>query len=297
MTAGEPSLPAGVRPGPRLVRLVLWFRGYAMQVAWMVVALGTALLWTYTPWTDLHGLRGPLATSKETRVLDKWNASVSLDGIDLFGYQYSFYASDGSMHAGLCFGPIGIAELGQGGTVEYVAGNPRISRLAGGRAATNGHPDALAAALGALGGVFLAGGALRRLRVGPLLRQGTLAEAKIISRSWPGAKEKLIDLLMIRNPELYRITAEFRLPDGGVRHARCRTFEPQDPASARPLQVLYDPTGRRGELILQSLPGAPFIDAQGRMRLKSQGRAIKRLVIPAAAMIALVLYAFWRYAV
>jgi len=296
MSLGAPFSSSAGRRAPLLVRSFPWFVGYAVQVGWLVVGLASCVLWVFTPWSDVHGFRGPLDTAP-AYVDSHWKTDVSVDGAMTWGFAYHFTGPDHIMYIGKSYGKEDVAGIGWGAVAEFVPGDPAVSRLRGARLWIPLPPDTLPVAACGLAALVFAVGVVRGIGPRRLMRRGAVAEGRIVSKEWKGWYEKAVDVLIAQHPILYRIAVRYRTAEGEDRDVLCRTYEPEELASPKRIQVLYDPRRPGRAMVLQGLPGLPYVDETGRVRLRSAARAARRLAIPTAAITLLASYLIWRYVV
>ena len=171
--------PPGPRPkAPPLAELRVVFGGFASQFGWLLAGVGMIFVWAFVPYADLAGayrFRGGLATAQgaidDTRPTRFSSGLLGCgEGTPIFANFYTFAAPDGRNRAGTSYAVGTRLTRGSTVTIEYLPGDPRMSRIQGMRTRPLGPSAALPVLAPLAGAVFILiglagrGKRLRRLK-------------------------------------------------------------------------------------------------------------------------------------
>ena len=170
--------------------------------------------------------------------------------------------------------------------VEYVAADPRTSRIVGLSAGMFSPAMLFIATIPAIGLALIIAG-LRLGRKGVrLLRDGKLAQGTLTTKR--ATKQR------VNNCTVYVYTFSFTADDRRTYAATRRDAELADKAQE---PLLYDPAEPMRAVMLGALPGDPHIDEQGRINVRSPLLGLAAMIVPLASIIghgACLLRHLWR---
>jgi hypothetical protein len=276
-----PARLLDLAPPPRSVsgalRLRLLFGGALNVVGWAVVCFGMVFVGVFVGNSELRSAR---AFSGELRV-----ATGSVQNVEQTAFQendvsveavrYGFDA-DGGSFVGTSYTTATAPAVGARVDVEFVADDPRTSRIKGMRTAPFSAAVVLVWVFPLIGAGLVAfglRGGRQRLR---LLREGQLAYGRLVARERTRTE--------VNDRPVYRLTFEFQDALGETRRTVARTHRVEDLDDEATEPLLYDP--HTGEAVmLDALPGQPVVDAGG-FATQSRAVTVAVLILPALTVIA-----------
>ena len=301
----QPSRPFGARnfdisPPPRRVPLAVrtrvLFGGFLNQFGWAFFGFGMIFAWAFLPQADLslpHPWKPDFQAAEaiEGIVNESWKTNASEggsdhnDGTPIFGHRYTFTGPDGKTYHGVSYATGRQVPQGETVTVEYVPGNPAVSRVSGMRTTVFGRLVLFVLLFPLVGLAFLAGGLRKGLRGMRLLGHGNPALGTL--------KSKAPTNVTINKMPVYKLTFAFKAEDGIEYNAVCKTHQTAAVEDDERERLLYDPVRPGNAVLLDSLPGAPRIDDMG--HLVATGNGWWPLLLPAAAVAVNALFVYLRF--
>lgn len=244
-TSGIPGVPRSVSPG---VRIGIFF-GYPLAFFGLVFFLfGSVFLVAFGGQADFRSLlrfsnsdpvvAGYLTGTQET------NASSNKKRIHEYRYRY---AVGGERYQGSSFDLYQSLKIGDDVLVQYVEGNPGLSRIAGMRAAPFGWWIALfAAVFPGIGGAMLYVAFKRYRQNVDLVVNGVVTTGTVIRKEATSTS--------VNKQTVYRVFFRFKSADGREHEACVSTHltatlgdEPHEP-------LVYDPANPARAVLLDALP-------------------------------------------
>ncbi len=280
-----PPPPRAVSP---MLTLQMLFGGVASQVGWVILAFGSIPFWVFVWNADLTTWRFPADRCAQTtgEVLGCEKTSFSeggskhRSGTPIFRSSYRYTVDhrtfeSASYAKGVCAAP-GPARI------EYLPGQPEISRIPGMRRNVFG-PDTIFLALLPLAGLLVAGIGLVRGRTSArMLAGGVPVSGKLV--------ETKATAMRSNNRTVYQMTFEYTAHDGVTRRTTARTNEPGRFEKQEAQTVLYDPDHPGRAVLLNALPGKIALDESGQLQARS--RAF--LILPLLAILGNLLWIWTR---
>lgn len=273
-------------PPPRSVPMSLAISNLlnAFAIAgWLVLGFSGIFVWVFVGNADFSFItfRGEIARATgEITSVEKTNASEGggkgRSGTPIYANHYQ-YSVAGRRLTGVSY------ELGGGNrssgepvSVEYLSRNPESSRIAGMRRATFGPGVSFVLLFPLIGAGFLAGAMLHGLRRNALLRDGLVAEGKLIAKEATNTR--------INKQTVYALTFEYKARDGRVHQAKTRTHQPERLEDQQYEPLLYDPAKPSKVYLLDELPARPVVSPDGQLEGRL-GRALLLLIVPLVVIV------------
>jgi|SRR5215212_1584188 len=260
------NLPVMLAPPPRRVPLSLLllnlFNGFA-QVGWGVFGFGMIFAWIFIGNADFSAItfRGPHAQShgRVTRV-EETGASVNDRPVIANHYEFSVA---GTRYSGKSFSTGGRKSEGDEVTIEYDENHPERSRIEGMRRAQFGPAVMLVSIFPAIGLLFVLFSTRSGLRRNQLLRDGLLANGKLLGRERTN--------VTINDRPVWRLTFEFTGRDGQRHEASASTTDTDRLEDESTEALLYDPQNPSRAYVLDEVPARPEFEPNGELRGRTSG--------------------------
>lgn len=274
MKRGE-NLVRPPRELPSSLKIQVLLGGALSQIGWGLFGFGMIFVWVFgsspLEWFAFSGELGQVTTT----VTRAEETSAEVNEEDVVVYYYS-YEVDGSSFDGRSYSTGWRWDEGDTVTVEFPVGNPGTSRLKGARPTMFPPFATLIVVIFPGIGLLMMYSAMRGgLKGLSLLRNGELAYGRLLSKEPTG--------VTINDQPQYAMTFEFT-PEG--RHTRetvvCKTIEPHELEDEEEEPLLYLPTSPSYAVLLDGLPGSPYIDSRGQFRSSKAGFSV--CIIPALAL-------------
>lgn len=265
------TMPLPPRRVPPVTLLHLFCSGGANQASWFILGLGMIGLWIVISSVDLSFIAF-LGEREHIRgtVIARYRTKVSLNNKRVIAHTYRFATPDGKAFKDRSYITGRRYPKRAKVRIEYPAGKPHLSRITGMRRNLLG-PGFLILLLGPAVGVLMLG---LRLRQGYsawyLLRHGQLATG-VLTRTNATAGG-------VQDQPTTLVTFTFTADDGKAYQVRYKTHDAAALADAQEECLLYDPAHPATAILLATLPGAPDIDASG--RLQPHALPLASLILP-----------------
>jgi len=279
------------RPVPFLLRAQVLFGGVFSFIGWFFFAFGMVFAVVFGSFADLtswYQFRGPVATASGT-LTEVTETSASENNVRIYAYKYSFRA-EGNDYEGVSYLPGRHHEPGEQVVVEYVEGNPSLSRVRGMRRAEFGPWILFVMVFPLVGFIFILVSLRGGLKANRLLANGKLAWGELVSKEPTNTR--------INNRVVYKLTFAFQPEEGGSATAVARSHEPeklQDEPAAAGERLLYDPFRPDYAVLLDSLPASPAIDLTGNLQPRNPALAALTLLLPGIPLAALAALLYFFY--
>jgi hypothetical protein len=212
--------------------------------------------------------------------------SASENRTRVYSYKYSFRA-EGADYEGVSYATGRRHEPGEPVVVDYVEGNPALSRIRGMRRAEFGPWVLFVLIFPLVGFVFIVVSLRGGLKANRLLRHGKLAWGELVSKEPTNTR--------INNRTVYKLTFEFQPEEGGHAQAVARSHMPEKLQDEQRERLLYDPFRPDYAILLDSLPAAPAIDLTGNLQPRNSTFAALTLLLPGIPLAGLAVLAYFLY--
>jgi Protein of unknown function (DUF3592) len=265
-------------PAPRRVPLSLqianFFNGIA-QAGWFVFGFGMIFAWVFIGNADFSFVtfRGPHATT-QGRVTQVEETGASENDVQVRRNHYEFSVA-GMTHTGASYSTGASVATGESVTVEYDEDDPAQSRIEGLRRATFGPWLAFVGIFPLVGVGMFVPAILRGLKRNRLLREGLMAQGKLISKEPTN--------ITINDRRLWELRYEFTARDGRRCEASARSTNTENLEDEATEPLLYDPGDPTRAFVLDEMPARPELEMNGELRGRP-GRAIRALILPAIVL-------------
>ncbi len=275
------------RPVPFLLRAQVLFGGVFSLIGWIFFGFGMIFAVVFGSMADLtswYHFRNPPATAPGT-LLEVKDTGASENKTQVYSYKYSFRA-EGADYEGVSYRTGRYHEPGEAVVVEYVEGNPSVSRLRGMRRAEFSPWVVFVFIFPLVGFIFIVVSLRGGLKANRLLRHGKLAWGELVSKEPTNVR--------INNRVVYKLTFEFQPEEGGHARAVARSHVPEELQDEQRERLLYDPFRPETAVLLDSLPASPAIDMTGNLQPRRPVAAALALLLPGIplALTAVLLYYF-----
>jgi Protein of unknown function (DUF3592) len=266
-----PHFGSAPRRVPRSLQVVNLFNGFS-QVGWLVFGFGMIFFWAFTSNADLSFLtfRGSHETV-EGRVTEVKETGASENRVQVRANHYE-YSVAGKFLTGTSYSTGPNVATGEMVTVEYDQDDPARSRIEGMRRAMFGPGVLFVALFPLIGLVLLIPAVITGLKRNRVLRDGLVANGKLISKHATNVR--------INRMPLYELRFEFTSRDGRRCEAKARTTDTSRLEDEAQEPLLYDPADPTRAYLLDDAPARPQFEPNGDLR-GNPARAIRMMILPA----------------
>jgi hypothetical protein len=273
--------PLTLAPAPRRVstalRLRLMFGGVLNVIGWALTCFGMIFVWVFVGNSELNalgkfgadaGVVSGFVTGVEATSMSENDSRVQAVHYD---YELGGQKLSGTSYTTRSTPPVG-AEV----DVEFVLGDPAMSRVLGMRTAPFSAVVAFVWIFPLIGVAFVAFGLRSGRNAVRLLEHGEFARGRLVAKEATNTR--------INNQRVFRLTFEFEDARGATQKAvvRSHLLAALEDEETEPL--MYDPH-RDAAVLLDALPGRPQVDADGGFETVRPGVAIAVLILPALAVV------------
>ena len=276
------------RPVPFLLRAQVLFGGIFSFIGWVFFTFGMVFAVVFSSSADLtswYHFRGPVDTANGT-LTEVTETSASENNVRIYSYKYSFRA-EGADYEGVSYLPGRSHEPGEQVVVEYVEGNPSLSRIRGMRRAEFGPWILFVMIFPLVGFIFILVSLRGGLKANRLLRNGRLAWGELVSKEPTNTR--------INNRVVYKLTFDFQPEEGGHAQAVARSHMPEKLQDEQRERLLYDPFRPEKAVLLDSLPASPAIDLTGNLQPRNPTFAALALLLPGIPLAGLAVLVYFLY--
>lgn len=262
---------------PWTVRLRLLVGGFSNQFGWAFLGFGMIFVWVFGSMADVKSLThfsGQLQTAQGV-VTKSEETSAEENERRVYANYYTFL-SEGVEYSGISYATGKKLSPGKTVTIEFPAGQPEVSRIAGMRSNLFSVWVLFVAIFPLVGVPFILWGLWKAYRGMHLLTYGIPAVGKLVDCTPTGSR--------VNKQPVYKYTFDF-ISDNGMTyqaHGYSHTDELKDEAEE---PLLYDPANPHNAMMLDSLPGGPRIDELGEIRSTSGSVLIWLLVLPGLTVV------------
>lgn len=289
-TGGRPfyTLSQPPRAVPLMVRSKVLFGGFLNLFGWVFFGFGLIFFWVFAMNADLGSFfhfRGEPETAPGV-VLQSRATGASENKRKVYAVDYSFTAH-GAQYQGMSYSTGERPSPKDPVTVEFVRGNPSISRVQGMRRAMFSGWAAFVCVFPLVGLVFVVFGLKSGFRANHLLANGKVGFATLKSKTPTNTR--------VNNQTVHKLTFELVADTGNTYEVTAKTHRPEVLEDEAKEVVLYDPQNPSYAVMLDSLPGGPEIDEMGNIRSGSLFRGLLLLAAPAATITGHGTYIYFAY--
>lgn len=280
---------------PWSVAVKALFGGAIQQIGWLLLAVGMA---AFIGMIVSSGLSGALLKHVQFQgevqkvdgvIVAARGTNTSINEREVVHYTYE-YEAGGDVLVGDSYKTGWLHDEGERVTVEVLADNPFLSRLEGGRWMTVTWWVLLFLLIFPSIGIALAFHGFKKGVKGlKLLKSGRLAQATLVSKEPTNTS--------INEQTVYEYTFKFTAESTGREHlATARSHTQTELEDEETEGVLYLPSYPDDSVLVDELPGSPEIDGRGKFLPGGLGSALKVLILPAVATVALLylVFDFWQ---
>lgn len=256
---------------PLSLQIVNLFNGFS-QIGWLVFGFGMIFFWAFCSNADLSFLtfRGTHETV-EGRVTEVIETGASVNKVRVRANHYE-YSVAGNRLTGTSYSTGERVDAGETVTVEYDEDDPARSRIEGMRRAMFGPAVLFVTIFPFIGLVLLIPAMITGLRRNRILRDGLVANGRLISKSPTN--------VTVNNRPLYELRFEFTSRDGRRCEAKARATDTERLEDESQEPLLYDPADPTRAYLLDDAPARPEFEPNGDLR-GNTARAIRVLILPA----------------
>lgn len=250
------------RPAPRSVPFTLTVRilfGGIGQLGWVLVAFGMLFVWIFdagagvAEWVRFSGgvetVQGSTTGWRPT--------SLSINEVQVYETLYAFELPDGRSFTGSSFETGSWLDDGQSVAVEYLEGDPSVSRIQGMRWSQGGIGIAFVFVFPFVGLLMGLAGLRRGLGALRLLARGVVTHGVLRSAEPTGTK--------INERPVLRMIFEFEVPRQGTFEVEVKTHRPERLEDEEREPLVYDPGDPDAAVMLDKLPCQPRIGDRGEL--------------------------------
>ena len=261
---------------PLSLQVVNFFNGFS-QIGWLLFGFGMIFFWVFTLNADFSfaTFRGPHETVSG-RVTSVENTNASENDVQVQANHYE-YAVAGNLMTGTSYSTGASATPGDTVTIEYDEDDPARSRIEGMRRAIFGPAVAFVNIFPFVGLVLLIPATITGMKRNRLLREGLVANGKLISKS-------PTNMTVNRRPVM-ELRFEFTARDGRRYEAKARTTDTDRLEDEATEPLLYDPSDPERAYLMDEAPARPEIEPNGDLR-GNAAAAIRKLILPAIVIAA-----------
>jgi hypothetical protein len=256
-----PPLPAGQTPA-WYGRALIALGGPASQAGWILLAMGSAFLWTTSLQSEIRYLFQEKFTDWQVVagvVLQAEATGFRQAGKDIWRYRHSFALDDGHRYRGNSYSVGPKFDAGQVAYIKYDPGLPQNNYIVGLRRSRHRAAVNLLL-LFPLAGLLLVGLTLpRNLRNLQLVSKGVFAkgklESKVLTSNALRAGARVLPV--------YKYSFFFDVQQV-IYYATCHTHEGWRVEDEREESILYLPSNPTVNAVYDAIPNAPPLEQDGR---------------------------------
>ena len=256
---------------PLSLQVVNFFNAFS-QVGWLLFGFGMIFFWFFTLNADFSFVtfRGPHETV-DGRVIRVENTNASENDVNVQANHYE-YSVAGNYLTGTSYSTGSSVAAGETVTIEYDEDDPSRSRIEGMRRAIFGPAVAFVNIFPFIGLVLLIPATITGMKRNRLLREGLVANGKLISKH-------PTNMTVNRQPVM-ELRFEFTARDGRRYEAKARTTDTDRLEDEATEPLLYDPADPTRAYLMDDAPARPEIEPNGDLR-GNAAAAIRKLIVPA----------------
>lgn len=273
-----PILPPPPRDIPWTVVAQLRFGGVLGTLGWAFFALGLLMSSIFVSqsvlatvgWfsAGITRMRGEVTTVEATSMQENRSTVMAVEAM---------FEHEGRRHVVRSYTLGGTPEVGDPVEVEVEKGRPEHARIAGMRTRPFDGFVAFVLIFPLIGLVLASVQLFRARRPIDLLRRGLVGKATLVEKHPTNTR--------INKRTVYRMVFSYQDEREQTFRVEARTHQPELLEDEAHEQVLYDPHRPGYATLVDHLPGAPRVDAQGRIVPGDRFKAFVALLLPALAVL------------
>lgn len=254
------------------LRLQILFGGAWNTIGWAIVCFGLPFVLVFLPRSEVAVLGvfpdQPAIARGTVRAIETTGMTENDEPIRAIRFGF---VVDGVEHKGVSYARGPTVPDGAAVTIEYVPGDPATARVRGMRSRPFGNGAAVVLVFPLLGFALTAYGLRTGRRAVRLLRDGELAQGRLVGKEVTGAK--------VNDQRVHKLTFVFADVDGSERHAVVRTHRTAALEDSATEALVYD-RDHDDAVVLDALPGDPVLDRDGGFVARRPQRALVALILP-----------------
>ncbi|MCO7224284.1 DUF3592 domain-containing protein [Pleionea sp. CnH1-48] len=258
---------------PIATRLKILFGGATNQGAWLFFGFSCIFFWIFAATADLSFIYYQGEVKKtQGQIFESYETNLEVNERSVYAYHYRFFLEgqgefeDVSYSSGRRYGS------GDNVTIEYPAGSPDKSRIAGLRRSEMGPWAALIGVFAFVGLLWLLLKLKASIKVTSLLKRGVIGEAVLASKERTNTE--------INDQTVYKLTFRFTDEKGDEHETVVKTHQTRALTDNKKEPVIYNPDKPDDAAMLDALPSQPQMDDQ-EVEDVGMKSAIASLIIPA----------------
>lgn len=269
---------------PFTLTVRILFGGFG-QLGWVLVAFGMVFVWIFDAGAGVAEwirFSGDVETVQGTTT--GWRpTSLSINEVQVYETLYAFELPDGRSFTGSSFETGSWRGDGQAVAVEYLEGEPSVSRIQGMRWSQGGIGVAFVFIFPLVGLLMGLAGLRRGLRALRLLRHGEVTHGVLRSKEPTGTK--------INERPVLRMTFEFDVPAQGTFEVEAKTHRPERLEDEDRELLVYDPRDPDAAVLLDELACEPRVGDRGELLARRPGPPTALyLLMPGLSVVTLARY-------
>lgn len=267
---------------PLAVQVQALFGGFSGQFGWLFFGFGMIFVWIFGLPTLLYSVPfwlGGVETAPGVVSAVQGTGSSEND-VPVMANQYVFRVERLEQeYRGESYTTGSQYSVGDNVTVEYVADNPDISRIAGTRTGQFSSWALCVVGLFPLVGLgFIYVSLMQGFRGIRLLKNGKITEGRLSDKSPTNTR--------INNQTVYQLTFDFTADDGLPYQATARSHRTLNLEDEPLEQLVYDPRNPKNAVLVDNLPGSPDVDETGQIYSQASSFGILLpLILPAVVLL------------
>ncbi len=265
------------------LRLQILFGGAWNTIGWAIVCFGLPFVLVFLPRSEVVVLGvfpdQPATARGTVRAVETTGMTENDEPIRAIRFAF---VVDGVEHEGVSYARGPTVTDGAGVTIEFVPGDPGTARVQGMRSRPFGTGAVIVVVFPLLGFALTAYGLRAGRRAVRLLRDGELAQGRLVDKEATGAR--------VNNQRVHKLTFEFTDADGSERRVVVRTHRTAALEDAVTEALVYD-RAHDDAVVLDALPGDPVLDRDGGFVARRPRRALAVLILPGLALLLCWLFA------
>lgn len=293
--ASGPEPSRDVKGVPLTTRISTMFGGFFTQFGALFFTFGMIFWWVFgaqsdvTSWYQFRGelesVAGVVTACDDTGISE--GGSEHSPGVPIYKLEYRFNLGDDRAYTGVCYATGMLKQRGDRVSIEYVPGDPAVSRIKGTRKNVIGPLGLFVAIFPGLGLIFMFLGLRNGVRAARMLRVGKLARGRMVDKVATGTK--------INNASVYKYTFEFEDEQGRTHRITDKTHHSSLVEDEELERLLYNPKNPSQGKLVDTLPGRPKVNEDGEISGTGLKSALLRVCLPVGgvavhALVGLFLY-------